>query len=359
MIKSQLVQEKPIRPAAHCLKAGYAGEHLRPEKREKISELHNFTPTISFNIVACEGDVRTHLRTPTRWFQRRTTPPTWAAVINTVITTVLLSWSQVVGNSDQTTVDETILWLSRGVISRSYRLVMGPRAEAAANARKEGSSRQRGGFYAAPVACWAAFLCISAWFHSNRPRCAWTGCLVTMEFLPQWMHLFIRFTSFKMLNALASTSEQDWSWIPLEKLVREKDRATVGVFCLPSPQTWARGNTGGCPTPQPPGRTCDSPSGYRPHTGAPLRHPVGTKHRHVWAYPHIFTHARGTIQVQESENRLYWYRCVYTNQRLNIGTNSVYTSSYLNSLQAADSSLSSCFFFFWLDTISADRILNY
>lgn len=202
------------------------------------------------------------------------------------------------------------------------------------------------GFYAAPVACWAAFLCISAWFHSNRPRWAWTGCLVAMEFLPQWMHPFIRFTSFKMLNALASTSKQDWwSWIPLEKHVRGKDRATVGVFCLPSPQTWALGNTGGCPAPQPPGRTCDSPSGYRPHTGAPLHHPVGTKHRHVWACPHIFTHARGTIQVQESKNRLNWYRCVYTNQRLNIGTNSVYTSSYLNSLQAADSSLSSWGFF--------------
>lgn len=201
------------------------------------------------------------------------------------------------------------------------------------------------GFYAAPIACRAAFLCILAWFHSTRPWCAWTGCLVSMEFSPQWRHLFIRFTSFKMLNALASTSEQAWwSWIPLEKHMRGTDRATVSAFCLPSPQTWAPGNTGGCPAPQQPGRTYDSPSGCRPHTGAPLHHPVGTKHRHVWACPHIFTHARVNILVQESKNRLYWYRCVYTNQRLNIGTNSVSTLSYLNSLQAADISLSSCFF---------------
>lgn len=43
------------------------------------------------------------------------------------------------------------------------------------------------------------------------------------------MHLFIRFTSFKMLNA--STSEEDcWSWFPLEEHMQGTDRATVGGF---------------------------------------------------------------------------------------------------------------------------------
>lgn len=87
------------------------------------------------------------------------------------------------------------------------------------------------GFYAALISCWATFLCISAWFHSTRPWCAWTGCLVSMEFSPEWMHLFIQFTSFKMLNALASTSEEDcWSWMPLEEHMQGTDRATAGSF---------------------------------------------------------------------------------------------------------------------------------
>ena len=177
------------------------------------------------------------------------------------------------------------------------------------------------GLCAARIACWAAFLCILAWFHSIKPWCTWTRCLGSMDFLPQWMHLFIRFTSFKLLNALASTSEQDWgSWIPLEKHLR----GGHSMFSLPLPQTWAPGNTGGCPAPQQPGRTCDSPSGYRPHTGAPLHRPAGTKHRHVWACPRIFTQARVTIPVQESK-RCHWYRCAYTNQTLNIATNDVYT----------------------------------
>ena len=48
------------------------------------------------------------------------------------------------------------------------------------------------------------------------------------------------------------------------------------------PQTWAPGNTAGCPAPRRPGRTCDSPSGCRPRTGAPLHHPVETKRTSVF-----------------------------------------------------------------------------
>lgn len=44
MIKSQLVREKPIKPAVHCLRTVYAGGHIRPEKREIILELYHFSP---------------------------------------------------------------------------------------------------------------------------------------------------------------------------------------------------------------------------------------------------------------------------------------------------------------------------
>lgn len=55
------------------------------------------------------------------------------------------------------------------------------------------------------------------------------------------------------------------------------ESATVESLCLPLPQMWAPGNRAGCQVPQQPGRTCDSPSGCKPRTGAPLHHPVKTK----------------------------------------------------------------------------------
>ena len=47
-------------------------------------------------------------------------------------------------------------------------------------------------------------------------------------------------------------------------------------MCHPSPwpQMWVPGNTDGCRVPQQPGRTCDAPSGWWPHTGAPPHHPA-------------------------------------------------------------------------------------
>lgn len=42
MIKSQLVRQKPIRPAIHCLRPVHAGEHTGLQKRDAISPLHNF-----------------------------------------------------------------------------------------------------------------------------------------------------------------------------------------------------------------------------------------------------------------------------------------------------------------------------
>lgn len=44
---------------------------------------------------------------------------------------------------------------------------------------------------------------------------------------------------------------------------------------------WAPGNTVDCRAPRQPSRTCDSPSGCKPHTGAPLHHPVKTKQTSV------------------------------------------------------------------------------
>jgi len=67
--------------------------------------------------------------------------------------------------------------------------------------------------------------------------------------------------------------------VPLNDFLdlRKSRGATLESACLPLPQMWAPGNTVDCPAPQQPGRTCDSPSGYRPRTGAPLHHPVKTK----------------------------------------------------------------------------------
>lgn len=47
MIKSQLVQQKPIRPAIHCLRPVYAGEHIGLQKRDAILPSHNFFSEIS------------------------------------------------------------------------------------------------------------------------------------------------------------------------------------------------------------------------------------------------------------------------------------------------------------------------
>lgn len=68
--------------------------------------------------------------------------------------------------------------------------------------------------------------------------------------------------------------------------------------CLPLPQMWAPGNTAGCPAPQQPGRTCDSPSGCRPRTGAPLHHPVKTKR--TWVC--VSVHAGVSVCVMSREN---------------------------------------------------------
>lgn len=68
---------------------------------------------------------------------------------------------------------------------------------------------------------------------------------------------------------------------------RIKKGATVELLCLPLPQMWAPGNTADCPAPQQPGRTCDSPSGCRPRTGAPLHHPVKTKQTSVCVYASV------------------------------------------------------------------------
>lgn len=56
--------------------------------------------------------------------------------------------------------------------------------------------------------------------------------------------------------------------------------------CLPLPQTWAPGNIADCPAPQQPGKIFDSLSGCRPHTGAPLHHPVKTKQTSIWVCTH-------------------------------------------------------------------------
>lgn len=42
MIKSQLVRQKPIRPAIHCLRTVYAGEHIGLQKRDTVLPLQNF-----------------------------------------------------------------------------------------------------------------------------------------------------------------------------------------------------------------------------------------------------------------------------------------------------------------------------
>lgn len=46
---------------------------------------------------------------------------------------------------------------------------------------------------------------------------------------------------------------------------------------LPSPLMWAPDNTGGCRVLLLRGRICDSPSGWRRHTAAPLHHPEAQK----------------------------------------------------------------------------------
>lgn len=63
---------------------------------------------------------------------------------------------------------------------------------------------------------------------------------------------------------------------------------------------WAPGNTAGSPDPLQPGRTCDSPSGCRPHTGAPLHHPVKTIQTSVFASVHAW------VQIQLSVCVLPW-----------------------------------------------------
>lgn len=105
-----------------------------------------------------------------------------------------------------------------------------------------------------------------------------------------------------------------------------KTHSTLDSFGLPLPQMWAPGNTGDSPTLRQPGRTCDSPSGCRPHTGAPLHHPVKTELTSVCAsvraetelgvwmsdpernpiHPHTNTHTHMPISGHRSGETNVW-----------------------------------------------------
>ncbi len=158
------------------------------------------------------------------------------------------------------------------------------------------------------------------------------GCLVSMEPSPRKKHPFMQSPVLKLLHVTFAeySSVCMWTcrWLYNHRankhrwlLIKEPSRhiprqyqvsrcspecfsdqrgskraVTVKFLCLPLPLMWAPGNTADYPAPQQPGRTCDSPSGCRPRTGAPLHHPVKTNRTSVCVLVHR------SVRVKSREN---------------------------------------------------------
>lgn len=141
------------------------------------------------------------------------------------------------------------------------------------------------------------------------------GCLVSMEFSPGWTHPFVQFTFLQ--SASASLYEDivkyitEKTWLFIKELSRDMHLnvpQSRELLCLPLPQMWAPGNTADCPAPQQPGRTCDSPSGCRPRTEAPLHHPVKTKRTSVCVSVHASEDAK-SVPSPESPPFAHIHAC--------------------------------------------------
>lgn len=96
------------------------------------------------------------------------------------------------------------------------------------------------------------------------------------------------------------------------------------AVCHSSPllQMWVPGNTDGFRVPRLPGRTCDAPSGWWPHTGAPPHHPARRRERSIIKAKKLFDSDLSKVNKTRQEgNNLYWLRLVASRtQNQNIPT---------------------------------------